>query len=133
MSEGCFWLLMRTPETSFVIRGFGVRCPPGARFVLTLRPFLGDARGHVSLLAKNYPFCTIEPNIGRVAIPDARLDTLAKIAGSKKIIGAQLEFVDIAGLVRGASEGAGLGNKFLGNIRQVSMILMRTCRPSLRT
>lgn len=74
--------------------------------------------------AANYPFCTIEPNIGRVAIPDARLDTLAKIAGSKKIIGAQLEFVDIAGLVRGASEGAGLGNKFLGNIRQVSMILM---------
>jgi len=74
--------------------------------------------------AANYPFCTIEPNVGRVAIPDARLETLAKIEGSKKVVGAQLEFVDIAGLVRGASEGAGLGNKFLGNIRQVSMVLM---------
>ena len=74
--------------------------------------------------AANYPFCTIEPNVGRVAIPDARLEALARLAGSAKVIGAQLEFVDIAGLVKGASEGAGLGNKFLGNIRQVSMILM---------
>jgi GTP-binding protein YchF len=74
--------------------------------------------------AANYPFCTIEPNVGRVAIPDERLETLAQLAGSAKVTGSQLEFVDIAGLVRGASEGAGLGNKFLGNIRQVSMILM---------
>ncbi|KAJ1472082.1 GTP-binding protein YchF [Baffinella frigidus] len=73
--------------------------------------------------AANYPFCTIDPNIGRVAIPDLRLAVLADAAKSAKIIGAQLEFVDIAGLVKGASEGAGLGNKFLGNIRQVSVIV----------
>eukprot|EP00292_Cryptomonas_paramecium_P020748 CAMPEP_0113661822 /NCGR_PEP_ID=MMETSP0038_2-20120614/205_1 /TAXON_ID=2898 /ORGANISM="Cryptomonas paramecium" /LENGTH=176 /DNA_ID=CAMNT_0000576591 /DNA_START=69 /DNA_END=596 /DNA_ORIENTATION=- /assembly_acc=CAM_ASM_000170 len=73
--------------------------------------------------AGNYPFCTIKPNVGLVSIPDERLSKLASIAQSKKIIGAQLEFVDIAGLVRGASTGAGLGNQFLGNIRQVSVIL----------
>lgn len=73
--------------------------------------------------AANYPFCTIEPNVGRVAVPDTRLETLAKLAGSKKTVGSQLEFVDIAGLVRGASEGAGLGNKFLANIREVSTIV----------
>ncbi|MDP9196150.1 MAG: redox-regulated ATPase YchF [Pseudomonadota bacterium] len=71
----------------------------------------------------NYPFCTIEPNIGRVSVPDPRLDTLAKIAGSAKIIPTQLEFVDIAGLVRGASKGEGLGNQFLGNIREVDAIV----------
>ncbi|EKX51192.1 hypothetical protein GUITHDRAFT_157221 [Guillardia theta CCMP2712] len=73
--------------------------------------------------AANYPFCTIDPNVGKVAIPDMRLEKLAKVAASAKIIGAQLEFVDIAGLVKGASEGAGLGNKFLSHIRQVSMIV----------
>ena len=67
--------------------------------------------------AANYPFCTIEPNEGIVAVPDARLDKLAAIAGSQKIIPTQLTFVDIAGLVRGASKGEGLGNQFLGNIR----------------
>src|SRR6202007_486490 len=72
--------------------------------------------------AANYPFCTIEPNVGQVGGPDARLDTLAKIAGSEKIIEAQLGFVDIAGLVRGASKGEGLGNQFLGNIREVDAI-----------
>ncbi len=71
----------------------------------------------------NYPFCTIEPNVGRVAVPDARLDKIAKIAGSKAIIHTQLEFVDIAGLVRGASKGEGLGNQFLGNIREVDAII----------
>jgi GTP-binding protein YchF len=73
--------------------------------------------------AANYPFCTIEPNVGRVSVPDPRLDVLAKIAGSAKIIPTQLEFVDIAGLVKGASKGEGLGNQFLGNIRQVDAIV----------
>jgi len=73
--------------------------------------------------AANYPFCTIEPNVGRVSVPDHRLDVLAKIAGSAKIIPTQLEFVDIAGLVKGASKGEGLGNQFLGNIRQVDAIV----------
>ena len=72
--------------------------------------------------AANYPFCTIEPNTGRVAVPDHRLDKLAAIAGSAEIIPTQLEFVDIAGLVRGASKGEGLGNQFLGNIREVDAI-----------
>jgi GTP-binding protein YchF len=73
--------------------------------------------------AANYPFCTIEPNIGNVAVPDARLEKLAAIAGSQKIIPTQLAFVDIAGLVRGASKGEGLGNQFLGNIREVDAIV----------
>ncbi|MFM6854370.1 MAG: redox-regulated ATPase YchF, partial [Sphingopyxis sp.] len=73
--------------------------------------------------AANYPFCTIEPNIGQVAVPDERLNTLAQIAGSQKIIETQLGFVDIAGLVRGASKGEGLGNQFLGNIREVDAIV----------
>ena len=72
--------------------------------------------------AANYPFCTIEPNVGRVAVPDPRLDKLAGIAGSAKIINTQLEFVDIAGLVKGASQGEGLGNQFLANIREVDAI-----------
>ncbi|OYX70885.1 MAG: redox-regulated ATPase YchF, partial [Rhizobiales bacterium 32-66-11] len=67
--------------------------------------------------AANYPFCTIEPNVGEVAVPDPRLDTLASIAGSGQIIPTRLTFVDIAGLVRGASKGEGLGNQFLANIR----------------
>jgi GTP-binding protein YchF len=70
----------------------------------------------------NYPFCTIEPNIGRVPVPDARLDKLAALAKSAKVIPTQLEFVDIAGLVRGASKGEGLGNQFLANIREVDAI-----------
>lgn len=73
--------------------------------------------------AANYPFCTIEPNVGRVAVPDARLDRLAAIAKSQKTIPTQLEFVDIAGLVRGASKGEGLGNQFLANIREVDAIV----------
>jgi GTP-binding protein YchF len=72
--------------------------------------------------AANYPFCTIEPNVGRVAVPDPRLDKLAAIAGSAKIVNTQLEFVDIAGLVKGASRGEGLGNQFLGTIREVDAI-----------
>jgi len=72
--------------------------------------------------AANFPFCTIEPNIGRVFVPDPRLDTLARLAKSAKVIPTQLEFVDIAGLVKGASKGEGLGNQFLGNIREVDAI-----------
>jgi ribosome-binding ATPase len=72
--------------------------------------------------AANYPFCTIEPNVGRVAVPDERLDILARLAKSAKIVPTQLEFVDIAGLVRGASRGEGLGNQFLGHIREVDAI-----------
>ena len=73
--------------------------------------------------AANYPFCTIEPNVGNVAVPDERLQKLAGIASSAKIIETQLAFVDIAGLVRGASKGEGLGNQFLGNIREVDAIV----------
>jgi GTP-binding protein YchF len=72
--------------------------------------------------AANYPFCTIEPNVGDVAVPDERLQTLAAIAGSREIIPTRLTFVDIAGLVRGASKGEGLGNQFLANIREVDAI-----------
>ena len=73
--------------------------------------------------AANYPFCTIEPNVGRVAVPDPRLDRIAEIAKSASEIETQLEFVDIAGLVRGASKGEGLGNQFLANIREVDAIV----------
>jgi GTP-binding protein YchF len=72
--------------------------------------------------AANFPFCTIEPNVGDVAVPDARLDTLAGIAKSKQIIPTRITFVDIAGLVKGASKGEGLGNQFLANIREVDAI-----------
>ena len=73
--------------------------------------------------AANYPFCTIEPNVGRVAVPDPRLARLAEIGKSKSIVPTSLEFVDIAGLVRGASKGEGLGNQFLANIREVDAII----------
>ncbi|KPN63638.1 Ribosome-binding ATPase YchF [Aliiroseovarius sp. xm-m-379] len=72
--------------------------------------------------AANFPFCTIEPNVGEVAVPDSRLDKLAAIAGSKEIIPTRMTFVDIAGLVKGASKGEGLGNQFLANIREVDAI-----------
>jgi GTP-binding protein YchF len=74
------------------------------------------------IAAENYPFCTIEPNVGEVAVPDSRLDELAKIAKSEQIIPTRLTFVDIAGLVRGASKGEGLGNQFLAAIREVDAI-----------
>ena len=72
--------------------------------------------------AANFPFCTIEPNVGEVSVPDERLDTLAEIAQSKEVIPTRLTFVDIAGLVKGASKGEGLGNQFLANIREVDAI-----------
>ncbi len=73
--------------------------------------------------AANYPFCTIEPNVGRVAVPDKRLGVLGEIGKSVRVVPTSLEFVDIAGLVRGASRGEGLGNKFLGNIREVDAVI----------
>jgi len=73
--------------------------------------------------AENYPFCTIDPNLGIVSVPDPRLQVLSDLSGSSKLIAAAIEFVDIAGLVEGASKGAGLGNKFLANIREVDAVL----------
>ncbi len=73
--------------------------------------------------AANFPFCTIEPNVGRVAVPDERLNQISVIAKSAKIVPAQMEFVDIAGLVKGASKGEGLGNQFLANIREVDAVI----------
>lgn len=83
---------------------------------------LFNAITNASVDAKNYPFCTIEPNSGVVAIPDERLGVLSSISGSSKLIYATIEFVDIAGLVKGASKGEGLGNQFLANIRETSVI-----------
>lgn len=77
-----------------------------------------------SATAENYPFCTIDPNIGIIEVPDIRLKKLAKVSGSKKIVPAVVEFVDIAGLVKGASQGEGLGNKFLSHIRECDAIAM---------
>src|SRR3972149_2802471 len=72
--------------------------------------------------AANYPFCTIDPNVGVVSVPDPRLEGLAKLSKSQKIVPAAIEFVDIAGLVRGASQGEGLGNQFLSHIRETKAI-----------
>lgn len=84
---------------------------------------LFNAITHSQVEAKNYPFATIEPNIGVVSVPDKRLDVLAKLNESKNIVPATIEFYDIAGLVKGASEGEGLGNQFLSNIREVDAIV----------
>ena len=73
--------------------------------------------------AANYPFCTIEPNTGEVAVPDSRLDTLAAIGHSAQIVPTRISFVDIAGLVRGASKGEGLGNQFLAHVRETDAIV----------
>ena len=73
--------------------------------------------------AANFPFCTIDPNVGMVTVPDSRLDALAQMYNPEKYTPAVIEFVDIAGLVRGASKGEGLGNKFLANIREVDAIV----------
>lgn len=84
---------------------------------------LFNAITNAGAMSANYPFCTVEPNIGIVAVPDARLTKLAEMYNPKKITPATIEFVDIAGLVKGASKGEGLGNKFLGNIREVDAIV----------
>jgi GTP-binding protein YchF len=83
---------------------------------------LFNALTKAGIAAENYPFCTIEPNVGVVAVPDPRLDKLAQIAKPQKVIPAIVEFVDIAGLVAGASKGEGLGNQFLANIRETDAI-----------
>ena len=87
---------------------------------------LFNALTRATVLAANYPFATIEPNVGIVPLPDARLDKLAQIFGSERILPATVSFVDIAGIVRGASEGEGLGNQFLANIREADAICMVT-------
>ena len=84
---------------------------------------LFNAITHAGAEAANYPFCTIEPNVGVVSVPDERLDKLAALYNSKKVTPAVIEFVDIAGLVKGASRGEGLGNKFLSHIREVDAIV----------
>lgn len=84
---------------------------------------LFNAITHAGAQAANFPFCTIEPNVGIVAVPDERLDTLTKLYNSQKTTPATIEFVDIAGLVKGASQGEGLGNKFLSHIREVDAIV----------
>ena len=83
---------------------------------------LFNAITNSSIPAENFPFCTIEPNIGVVEVPDSRLDQLQNIIQSKKVIPASLNLVDIAGLVKGASEGEGLGNSFLSNIREMNAL-----------
>ena len=82
--------------------------------------------------AANYPFCTIEPNVGVVDVPDKRLDVLSDMFKSKKIVPAAMRFVDIAGLVKGASKGEGLGNKFLSHIREVDAALRMATSLTLR-
>ena len=84
---------------------------------------LFNALTQAGIGASNYPFCTIEPNVGRVSVPDLRLDSLTEIVKPQKTIPNTIEFVDIAGLVEGASKGEGLGNQFLANIREVDAIL----------
>ena len=91
-----------------------------ARVVVTLfNALVANAQAQ----AANFPFCTIEPNVGTVAVPDQRLDQLTELSQSKDTIPTRMEFVDIAGLVKGASQGEGLGNKFLANIREVDAIV----------
>src|SRR5690242_20589360 len=84
---------------------------------------LFNALTKAGIAAENYPFCTIDPNVGVVGVPDARLDVLAAIVNPKKLVPAAIEFVDIAGLVKGASAGEGLGNQFLSHIREVNAIV----------
>ena len=83
---------------------------------------LFNALSRAGAESANFPFCTIEPNVGVVPVPDERLDALSKIYESESVIPTSLEFVDIAGLVKGASKGEGLGNQFLGNIRECNAI-----------
>src|SRR5687767_12382498 len=83
---------------------------------------LFNALTRAGIAAQNYPFCTIDPNVGRVPVPDPRLEALASIVKPEKIVPTHMEFVDIAGLVKGASKGEGLGNQFLANIRETDAI-----------
>ena len=99
---------------------------------------LFNALTRAAIAAENYPFCTIDPNVGVVVVPDERLAVLSKISKSQKLVPTAIEFVDIAGLVKGASQGAGLGNQFLATIREVDAIVqvvrcfpMPSCRQSV--
>ena len=83
---------------------------------------LFNALTQAGIEAQNYPFCTIEPNVGIVPVPDSRMDALAEIVSPERVLPTTMEFVDIAGLVAGASKGEGLGNKFLANIREKDAI-----------
>ncbi|MFW5426942.1 MAG: GTPase, partial [Methylophagaceae bacterium] len=83
---------------------------------------LFNALTQAGIEAQNYPFCTIEPNVGVVPVPDSRMDALAEIVSPERVLPTTMEFVDIAGLVAGASKGEGLGNKFLANIRETDAI-----------
>ena len=87
---------------------------------------LFNALTRATVLAENYPFATIEPNVGVVPLPDPRLDVLARLFNSRKVVPATVSFVDIAGIVRGASQGEGLGNQFLANIREADAICVVT-------
>ena len=89
---------------------------------------LFNALTKAGIQAANYPFCTIEPNVGIVPMPDPRLDELAKIVKPERIVPTTMEFVDIAGLVAGAAQGEGLGNKFLAHIRETDAILETEAR-----
>ena len=84
---------------------------------------LFNALTHAGAQAENYPFCTIDPNVGIVEVPDLRLETIAQLVNPAKVIPTAIEFVDIAGLVAGASKGEGLGNRFLAHIREVDAII----------
>ncbi len=105
------------------------RCQPMLKAGIVGLPNVGKSTLFNALVANaqaqaaNFPFCTIEPNIGSVAVPDDRLDLLSELSKSKNLIPTRIEFVDIAGLVKGASQGEGLGNKFLANIREVDAIV----------
>ena len=106
----------------------GEKYPMGFRCGIVGLPNVGkstifNALTAAAIDAENYPFCTIEPNVGVVAVPDERLDRLADLVNTRNKVPTQMEFVDIAGLVKGASQGEGLGNQFLGHIRQVDAIL----------
>ena len=84
---------------------------------------LFNALTKATIAAENYPFCTIDPNVGVVAVPDPRMDKLAEIVKPERVLPTTIEFVDIAGLVAGASKGEGLGNQFLGNIRETDAVV----------
>ena len=94
---------------------------------------LFNALTSAQVLAANYPFATIEPNVGVVPLPDPRLDKLAEVFDSERIVPATVSFVDIAGIVKGASEGEGLGNKFLANIREATRSARSRARSPTRT